>query len=84
MSRWAIVTEPTEDDDATYRLVEMCGDGTACVVAKFYTLKMANHFKTAGECLDLLDEGVVPAPRPRRNRAAKKPTPAKKVARQRK
>lgn len=77
MSRWAIVTEPSEGDDSTFRLVEMCEGGAACVVAKIYTLKMANQIKLAMELLDTLDGGTVPAPRPRRNRSAKK-QPAKK------
>ena len=83
MSRWEIVTEP-EDEDVTYRLVETCPGAPAVVCARVYTLRMANQMKVALELLDTLYGGVVPAPRPKRGRAVKKASPAKKVARSRK
>jgi hypothetical protein len=83
MSRWEIVTEP-EDEDVTYRLVETCKAGPATVVARVYTLRMAQQLKVALEILDTLDGGLIPAPRPRRNRAALKPVKPKRVARQKK
>lgn len=83
MSRWEIVTEP-EDEDVTYRLVETCPGAPATVCARVYTLQMAKQMKLALELLDTLDGGVVPAPRPKRGRAAKKAVPVKKVARTRK